>query len=144
MALPAILAALPTLVPMLDRVLASVIPDPNERARVAQQAAAEMTATLAASDAQQVAVNQIEAASPHPFAAWWRPAAGWVAVAGLAYDALLRPLAPWVLTVAGVEAPPLPELGEALWGLLFGMLGLGAMRSYDKVRGTDARVVARR
>jgi hypothetical protein len=144
MALPAILAALPALAPLIDRVLSATIPDPAERARVAQQAASEVVATLAASDAQQVAVNQIEAASPHGFAALWRPAAGWVAVAGLAYDALLRPLAPWVLTVAGVSAPPLPALGDALWGLLFGMLGLGAMRSYDKIKGTDLRAEARK
>lgn len=146
MAIPAILAALPTLVPMLDRVLASVIPDPNERARVAQQAATEMVSTLSSSDAQQVQVNQIEAASPHAFAAWWRPAAGWVCVAGLAYDALIRPLAPWIVAVSGLDAPPLPPLGEALWAMLFGMLGLSASRSFDKVRGTDLRApaVARR
>lgn len=129
----------PLLGPVIER-LASLIPDPQERARAVQQAQSEMLATLQASDAAQADINKVEASSPHPFAAFWRPAAGWVAVAGLAYDALLRPLLPWVLTVIGHPGvPPLPALGEALWGLLFGMLGLGAMRSYDKQRETDLR-----
>ncbi len=134
---------LPLLGPVVER-LAELIPDPNERARAVTAARQEMVAALSASDASQAEINKAEATSPHAFAAMWRPAAGWVAVAGLAYDALLRPLLPWVVTVLGrAPVPPLPELAEALWGLLFGMLGLGAMRSFDKVRGTDLRAGGR-
>lgn len=131
-------ALLPLLGPIIER-LCAAIPDPQERARAIATATTEMVQTLSSSDLAQAQINQVEASSPHAFAAMWRPAAGWVAVAGLAYDALLRPLAPWLLTVTGVDAPPLPPLGDALWGILFGMLGLGAMRSFDKVQGTDMR-----
>ncbi|GAB3463780.1 hypothetical protein [Azotobacter salinestris] len=54
-------------------------------------------------------------------------------MASLAYEFLVRPLLPWLLTVAGAaDVPPLPSLDEVLFELIFGMLGLGTMRSVDR------------
>ena len=56
---------------------------------------------------------------------------------GLAYDFLLRPLLPWVLSACGVQGLPImPALDMGtLITLLGGMLGLGGMRTFEKVRG---------
>ena len=82
----------------------------------------------------QTEVNKVEAASSDPFKSGWRPAAGWVCVLGLLYQFLLQPLLAWGSGIQGFAAPPVLQLGD-LYGLLFGMLGLGAYRSVERIRG---------
>ena len=104
------------------RILDKVIPDPQAKAAAQlellklQQAGEfrQMEADLQLSLAQ-TEVNKVEAASPDLFKSGWRPGAGWICVLGLAYQFLL-------------------QLGD-LYGLLFGMLGLGAYRSVERVKG---------
>ena len=81
-------------------------------------------------------VDKIEAASPSVFVAGWRPMIGWICAAALGYQYLVRPIAIFALTVAKVQVGVLPGLDDNLWQLLFAMLGMGALRSYDKVKGT--------
>jgi hypothetical protein len=85
----------------------------------------------------QIDLAKADAQSGDAFQRRWRPAIGWTCAFALAYQFLVRPLAPWALTVAGVSVPEMPPLvmGE-LWPLMLGMLGLGGMRSYEKVRGS--------
>jgi hypothetical protein len=133
------LAAAAALLPTISGVLDKLIPDPEARARAQldlmklQQDGAfrELDAQLQTNLAQ-VEINKIEAASQNGFQAGWRPLAGYACVCGLGYEFLLRPLLPWVLTVSGVEAPPLPSLDGVLFELMFGMLGLGTLRTADK------------
>ena len=94
--------------------------------------------------AQEIA--KIEAASPSLFKSGWRPAVGWCCVSGLAYTFLVRPVLWWIIQVAFIISgrqniiPTLPaiEMGE-LFTLLLGMLGLGGMRMYEKVRGVASK-----
>lgn len=83
----------------------------------------------------QLQVNTEEAKSASAFTSGWRPFIGWVCGAALAYQYLIRPIAVSVAAYFNVALPAV-GLDENLWQLLFGMLGLGAMRSYDKVKGT--------
>ena len=85
----------------------------------------------------QMEINKVEAASAGVFKGGWRPAAGWVCVIGLGYTFLLRPVLPWVVSVTGMaEVPELPPIETMdLMVLLSGMLGLGGMRSFERVRG---------
>ena len=83
----------------------------------------------------QLEVNKIEAASDNIFKSGWRPAFGWVGVFALASQYIVRPFAPWLMEVFGVYVPPIPSIDmEALWPLIFGLLGLGGLRSWDKRR----------
>lgn len=132
----AFLAALPILGNLLDKVL----PDADAKAK-AQLELAKLAqdGEFKALDMQlqvnlaQAKINEIEAASSNPMAATWRPAAGWVCVLALGYEFLLRPILPWALTVAQVPGvPPLPSLDAVLWELVFAMLGIGGMRSYER------------
>lgn len=78
----------------------------------------------------QTDINKTEAAHRSVFVAGWRPAVGWVSAAGLAAQAIVMP----VLSMFGL---PLPDLDTELLILtMSGILGVGAMRSYDKKQGT--------
>lgn len=78
----------------------------------------------------QLAINQAEAANPSVWVSGWRPGVGWVCVAALGYQYVARPL----LIGFGV-ADNMPALDDSLWELLFGMLGLGGLRTFEKVKG---------
>jgi hypothetical protein len=104
----------------------------------------------------QIDTNKIEAAHPSRFVAGWRPAAGWVAAISLAlafmpkalvitgiwtYQAIVL-VASWNGTGAPPVLPAFPDLGTTdLIGLLASLLGLGGMRSWEKARNVDTKVV---
>ena len=80
----------------------------------------------------QIDVNKVEAQSTKWFVASWRPFVGWVCGFSLAYSAIIQPLASWVALVSGYEGT-FPVLDTTLtMQTLFGILGLGVMRSVDK------------
>jgi cytochrome c biogenesis protein CcdA len=85
--------------------------------------------------AQQNTVNAAEAAGGG-YAAGWRPTIGYVCAAALAYYYVLHPVTAWALAIAGsaVKAPEL-VLDDHLWELMLGMLGLGGMRTWEKIKG---------
>lgn len=82
----------------------------------------------------QIEVNKVEASSSSPFVAGWRPAAGWVCVAGLAYAFLGQSLLAWLSAVKGWPVPPVIDV-DTLIALLTGLLGLGGYRSFEKSKG---------
>ena len=83
----------------------------------------------------QLKVNEVEAANPNLFTSGWRPFIGWVCGAGFAIQFVIGPLGEWVSNLAGhpVSFPKL-EL-DTMMPLLFGMLGLGAYRTAEKIQG---------
>ena len=98
--------------------------------------------TMAERHAQELAkaqleVNKAEAAHKSLFVAGWRPAVGWVCVAGMAGNFIVIPLANFALALAGTAITiPLVALSEMM-PVLMGMLGLGAMRTAEKVKGVQ-------
>ena len=99
-----------------------------------------------ATDLAQVEINKIEAGSASVFVAGWRPAVGWVGVAGLAYQFLGYPLMQWIwafgqgidLIPKGLSPPPDLQTDQ-LMVLLSGLLGFGGMRSFEKSKGVAAK-----
>jgi len=93
----------------------------------------------------QLKVNEAEAKSGSLFIAGWRPMVGWICALALAYQFLLYPLIVWAWVAYGNNldtAPPMID-GSALYPVLLGMLGIGGMRSFDKLRNTDTKVVGK-
>jgi hypothetical protein len=87
---------------------------------------------------QQILVNMKEAESPSVFKGGWRPMVGWICASGLGYQFVLNPFLSWGSLIYGYPVPPLLEIGT-LMTLLFGMLGLGSFRSYEKAQGVAAK-----
>lgn len=88
-------------------------------------------------DLAQIAVNQTEAASPDFFKSGWRPSVGWICSAGLGIQFIIAPLASWAASLAG-HPVTFPALDTAtLLTLLGGLLGLGTLRTTEKVKGVS-------
>lgn len=102
----------------------------------AAEADRQRIATIVTLTTAQLQVNQAEAASPSLFVAGWRPAIGWVCGSALAYTYLLYPLLTWACAAWAPHLVP-PKLGNdgMLYELLLGMLGLGGMRTFEKIKG---------
>ena len=83
----------------------------------------------------QIAVNQEEAKSASVLVSGWRPGLGWVCVAACAWNWVGLPLARVALDMAGHPIAVAPaDLSEML-PLLLGMLGLGGLRTVEKLNG---------
>jgi hypothetical protein len=130
------------IIPAITQVLDKIIPDPQAAAD-AKLKALELAqkGDLAALDAElrlalgQLEVNKAEATTDM-FRGGWRPAVGWVCVVGLAYQFVLQPVLPWLAALFGAQVPPLPAIdNETLLVLLTGMLGLGGLRTIERVKG---------
>lgn len=129
------------IIPALSTLLDKIIPDPaaRERAKLElvraerTQDLEELKAALAA-DQSQMAVNQVEAASADRFIAGWRPFIGWVCGVAFAYHFVLQPLLAFALANSGHRVI-LPQFDmEALSTVLMGMLGLGGLRTLEKIK----------
>lgn len=82
----------------------------------------------------QIEVNKVEAANSNLFVSGWRPFIGWTCGLGMFGNFITIPFANFVLALLEISIViPLVPL-ETMMPVLMGMLGLGAMRSYEKTR----------
>jgi hypothetical protein len=137
--------ALDPVTAMLDiggKVIDRLFPDPNQAAAaklelIRLQQSGELAQLAADVDVAkgQMAVNEAEAASNSVFVAGWRPFVGWVCGAAFAYKFVVAPAAAFILTAYG-HAVVLPVLDfTEMSTVLLGMLGIGALRTLEKVKG---------
>ncbi len=116
------------------KIIDRVIPDKT----AAAQAQAELVKMQVSGELEQLAgqleVNKVEAAHQSLFVAGWRPFIGWVCGAALAYQFVIRPIVTWAVPSMGYQIAEMPGLDDNLWELLTGMLGLGGLRTYEKVK----------
>jgi hypothetical protein len=81
--------------------------------------------------ALQTKINEIEAGHRTVFVAGWRPFIGWVCGVALAYNFVIRDLFIWITKTT--DAPPALQM-EHLMTVLLGMLGLGGLRTFEKIK----------
>ena len=74
----------------------------------------------------QLEINKMEAAHKSLFVAGWRPAIGWICALGLLYNTI-------IVNLLGIWLEVDPVDTTLLVPVMMGLLGLGAMRSYEKV-----------
>ena len=126
---------------LIDR----LFPDPAAKAAaqlelLKMQQAGELAQLAAETDLAklQIQTNIEEAKSTNWWVAGWRPAIGWVCGAGLAYAALIEPFARFAAKVWFGYNGDFPVIDTDLTlQILMGMLGLGAMRSVEKIKGAE-------
>lgn len=132
------------LVDIAKGLLARFFPDPVQKAeaelKLMQMVQTGELAQLAAETdlaKLQIQANLEEAKSTNLFVSGWRPSVGWVASISLAYVALLEPLMRFVAQVVFAYSGGFPIIDTTITlQILLGLLGIGAMRSYDKKNGT--------
>ena len=123
------------LIGAITPLLNKVIPDKTEAAKLAHE-----IATLAERQAHELAklqieTNKAEASNPSMFVAGWRPFTGWVCASALAFNYIVLPLFGYILGFF-LDAPmPEPLDMDVMLPVLLGMLGLGGIRGYEKVKG---------
>ena len=124
------LAAISALIGPVSAILDKVIPDKDLREKLSHE-----IATMAEKHSQeqvmaQIEVNKVEAAHKSLFVAGWRPAIGWICGLALLYSTIISPILGIWFTVPVVDT-------SLLTTVLMGMLGLGAMRTFEKTKGVS-------
>ena len=88
-------------------------------------------------DKAQIEVNQEEAKSASVWTSGWRPGIGWVCGISMAYVAIIEPVARFIAVLGFGYHGAFPVIDTNLtMQVLFGMLGMSGLRSFDKVKGT--------
>lgn len=90
-------------------------------------------------DLAQIAVNVEEAKSASIFVSGWRPFVGWVCASSLLYTGILEPVARFIAKVGFGYEGAFPVIDSTMMGqILTGILGLGAFRTAEKIRGAES------
>ena len=128
------LAMLSSLIEPVSVLLDKVIPDKDLKEKLAHEIATMAERHTHDQVKAQLEINKTEATHASMFVAGWRPACGWVCVLGMAGNFLVIPFANMTLNLleTGVEVPMI-DLATML-PVLMGMLGLGGLRSFEKVK----------
>lgn len=128
------------------KIVDKLIPDPQAKAQAQLQILQmQQAGEFKELDAQlqmakgQTDTNLAEAANPKLFVSGWRPFIGWICGLGLASQFIVAPFATWAATLIGHPVTfPVLDLGT-LMTLLAGMLGLGTLRTTEKINGVAAK-----
>lgn len=119
-------------------IIERMFPDPQKKA----EAELELMKLAQSGDLQvilaQLQINAKEAESPSLLVAGWRPFTGWISAFGLLYATVLHNVLGWVAIIQKWPSPP-PVDTETLLYVLFALLGVAGLRSYDKKQGTAAK-----
>jgi len=117
------------------KVIDRIWPDPTQAANAKLELFKLQQSGDLALIAGQMEINKVEAASASVFTSGWRPAIGWVCGAGFAVQFVIGPLGEWASALAG-HPVKFPQMDTGtMMPLLFGMLGLGAYRTAEKIQG---------
>ena len=101
---------------------------PNKSDQEKQELAAAVTLVQG-----QLDINKAEATNANWFVAGWRPYIGWICGTGLGYQFLVYPI-----LIAFVPKIVQLDMGTLLT-LLMGMLGIGGLRTYEKLNGVASK-----
>jgi hypothetical protein len=117
------------------KLLDKIIPDKDAR----DKAQAVLLQTAQDQDFQlslgQIEVNKIEAQSDSLFKSGWRPFVGWTCASAFSLHFVIFPIIDKIIVSQGGVAVAIPFQIEALMTVLFGLLGLGGLRTFEKVKG---------
>ena len=121
-----------SLLPVASKLLGKFIEDKDTKNKLAHE-----IATMAEKHAQELALQQIkvnqEEAKGNWFQSSWRPLIGWVCGLSLMINYMISP----ICSGFGIIIPQADM--SVMMPLMFGMLGISGMRSYDKMKKTDTK-----
>jgi hypothetical protein len=129
---------------LIDTVVKRMWPDPAQQAQARLQLLdmqqkgelaqldAELKTTLA-----QLQVDDDEAKSESIFKSGWRPFIGWTCGVACGWNWLGISVVSFACRLAGVTADIHPADLSQMWPVLLGMLGLGTLRTVEKMKGAN-------
>jgi len=125
------------LISPISALLDKVIPDKDLKEKLAHD-----IATMAERHSHniikaQIEVNKTEAAHKSLFVSGWRPAVGWTCCLGLAGNFLVIPFSNFVMALAGSDIVIRLIDVSTMMTVLMGMLGLGTMRTIEKINNVQ-------
>jgi len=121
------------------KVLDRVFPDPTQQAAARLELLKLQQSGELTQIAGQMEINKVEAANPSIFVSGWRPAIGWICGAGFAVQFVIGPLAEWGSALYG-HPVKFPQMDTGtMMPLLLGMLGLGGLRTAEKLQDKASR-----
>ena len=109
------------------------IEDPVEQAKIELQ----LEQLEQALKMGQIKINEAEASNPNWFVAGWRPFIGWIGGTALAYEFIVSPLIQWGCKIYGLPVTPPVIDSSMLFNLVIAMLGLGGMRTFEKIKNVQ-------
>ena len=112
-------------------VINKIWPDKTEQEKAQLAAAVAMVQG-------QLDINRAEASNPSLFVSGWRPWIGWVCGMAFAWNWIGLPIAKMILAYAGTPLSISPADLSEMMPVLLGMLGLGGLRTVEKVKGVAA------
>ena len=116
----------------VSKIIEKAVPDIDLQRKLAQE-----LSTLAEKQAHEQAMAQIkvlqEDAKGNWFQSSWRPLIGWICGVSLAVNYLVSP----ICAGFGIIIPQADM--SVMMPLLFGMLGIAGMRSFDKTKKIDTK-----
>lgn len=117
---------------LASTVINKIWPDKSEEEK--QQLAAAVMVVQG-----QLDINKVEAANPSVFVSGWRPFIGWVCGSACAWNWIGLPIAKAALTLWGHPLDLAPANLTEMMPVLLGMLGLGSLRTLEKINGVAAK-----
>ena len=124
------------LLPLISTVIDRVVPDKNGAEKAKQAIEAELIANATQLNLAQAETNKIEATHRTVWVAGWRPFIGWVCGVAMAWHFVGVPLIMFLAAWSGTVIPELPVFDmSSLMTVLMGLLGLGSMRTFEKMKG---------
>ena len=123
------------------KIVDKLVPDPQAKAQVQiELLKLNQSSEFKEIDAQlemarnQTQVNVEEAKSTSLFVSGWRPFIGWTCGFIFVSNYIGVPLLAWASPWFDIPPPPRLDIGEVL-PVLLGMLGLGTLRTGEKIKG---------
>ncbi len=128
-----------SLIGPVSAVLDKFIEDKDKKAELAHEIATMSERHTNEVVKAQLEINKTEAQHASVFVSGWRPAIGWVCCLGMAGNFLIIPFVNMTLELMETEViVPMIQL-DVMMPVLMGMLGLGAMRTVEKVKKVDRK-----
>ena len=125
---------LPAILPTVGKLVDKIFPDEEANKREKLKIEQELLKQLQSVDLAQIEVDKVETAG-NALQRSWRPTIGWVCTLAFAYHFLVQPMIIFIASISG-HPIPLPDFDmSALMSVTMGLLGLGSLRTFEKMKG---------
>jgi hypothetical protein len=128
------MALLDAVIGTIGTVLDRVIPDKNKRAEAQEQLQNLLTTQDFQIALEQIKVNAIEAQSDNLFKSGWRPSVGWICSIAFGLHFVIFPLLNWFIILFSGQPILVPFHMDTLLTVLLGLLGMGTLRTVEKMK----------